>query len=516
MTNPWLLTGEPRARPMQRLTDPVLVVAGVAGVLAFAPFGWFPLAVVALALLFLHWLRDTPGQAFRHGLLFGLGYFGFGVSWVYVSVHTYGNVAWPIAGSIAVLFTLVLALFPALCGYALRLAFPGDARHSLWLVFPAGWLLFEWLRGWIFSGFPWLDLGASQIDSPLSGYLPVIGEYGVSWLVALSAGLISAAWLGRARVLPVLIALSFWAGGAWLDRSDWVRPLGDPLSVSLVQGNVAQEQKWLPENLQHTLTHYAELTFAGERSDVYVWPETAIPAFYDQVDEHYIPSLQQRLAAQGSTLLSGIPVLDREHWEYFNAVIEIAELPVFYYKQHLVAFGEYVPLRRLFGIIVDKLVPMNGDFSRGSAQQPLLHAAGYPVGSSICFEVVFGGLISAALPQAAMLVNVSNDGWFGDSLAPHQHLEIARVRAKENGRPMLRATNTGISAIIDHRGAVSARSAQFETSVVRGHVVPMQGSTPFVRFGNWPVLVIAVLSLLLALLVLPTAPRTATRAQRKQ
>jgi apolipoprotein N-acyltransferase len=158
-------------------------------------------------------------------------------------------------------------------------------------------------------------------------------------------------------------------------------------------------------------------------------------------------------------------------------------------------------MRNLLGIIVDKLVPMNGDFSRGSAQQPLLKAAGYPVGTSICFEVAFGGLIAAALPQAAMLVNVSNDGWFGDSLAPHQHLEIARVRARETGRPLLRATNTGISALIDHHGVIGARSAQFETTVLRGSVVPMQGMTPFVRFGNWPVLGISVLSLLVALLI---------------
>ncbi len=501
MTAPSLAAGESRACPMYWLTDLVLLLAGAAGVLAFAPFGWFVLAVLALALLFRQWLADSPGQAFRHGLSFGLGYFGFGVSWVFVSVHTYGNVVWPVAGFIALLFILVLALFPALTGYALRRLFPGREVSWLWLVFPAGWLLFEWLRGWIFTGLPWLDLGASQIDSPLSGYLPVFGEYGVSWLVALSAGLLSAAWSGRSRVLPVSIVLLLWGGGAWLDRVDWVRPAGDPLSVGLVQGNVAQEQKWLPENLQHTLTHYADLTFAGERSDIFVWPETAIPAFYDQIDEHYIPSLQQRLTAQGSTLLSGIPVLDRTRWEFYNAVIELAPQPVFYYKQHLVAFGEYVPMRNLLGIIVDKLVPMNGDFSRGSAQQPLLKAAGYPVGTSICFEVAFGGLIAAALPQAAMLVNVSNDGWFGDSLAPHQHLEIARVRARETGRPLLRSTNTGISAIIDHRGVISARSAQFETTVLRGSVVPMQGMTPFVRFGNWPVLGISVLSLLVAWLI---------------
>lgn len=492
-----LLAGdESRARSVSWMVDLVLLLAGAAGVLAFAPIGWFPVVVGSLALLFLRWLDDTPRQAFRHGLAFGLGFFGVGMSWVYVSVHTYGNVAWPVAGGIALLFVLVLALFPALAGYAARRLFPGRDRRWLWLVFPAAWLLFEWVRGWIFTGLPWLDLGASQIDSPLSGYLPLAGEYGVSWLAALSAGLLCLAVLGRARLIPLVLLAAVWGGGLLLDRVAWTRPLGDPLSVSLVQGNIAQETKWLPENLEKTLERYGTLTFGGARSDIYVWPETAIPAFYDQVDEHYIPSLEKRLAAQDSTLLSGIPVLDREHWNYYNAVVDVSTHPSFYYKQHLVAFGEYVPMRNLLGIFLDKLVPMNGDFSRGSAHQPLLQAGGYPVGTSICFEVAFGRLIAAAVPQAAMLVNVSNDGWFGDSLAPHQHLEIARVRAKETGRPLLRATNTGISAIIDARGAVTARSAQFTSAVVRGAVVPMQGSTPFVRYGNGPVLAISALSLL--------------------
>ncbi len=512
MSLPSLATGESRVLPVPWLTDLVLLLAGVACVVAFAPFGWYPLAVLAPAVLFLQWINDTPRQAFRHGLVFGLGLFGFGVSWVYVSVHTYGHVLWPVAGLIALLLILVLALYPALLGYALRRLVPGRAPRLLWLAFPAGWLLAEWLRGWLFTGFPWLDLGASQVDSPLSGYLPVCGEYGVTWLVALTSGLLATALVGRRRVLPLLVVALVWAAGGGLERVAWTRPAGKPLTVGLVQGNIAQDEKWKPANLQATLTEYADMTFGGPPSDLYVWPETAIPAFYDQVEEHYLPALQEKLAAQGSTLLSGIPVLDREHWAYYNAVVEVAPHPVFYFKQHLVPFGEYVPLRALVGWLVGKLVPMNGDFSRGAAHQPLLHAAGYPVGTSICFEVAFGRLIAADLPQAAILVNVSNDGWFGASLAPHQHLEIARVRALETGRPLLRATNTGISAIIDPHGTVTARSAQFQPEVVHGRVVPMQGSTPFVRFGNRPVLALCALSLLAAFLT--RRSHTQARADR--
>ncbi|MDH3979941.1 MAG: apolipoprotein N-acyltransferase [Gammaproteobacteria bacterium] len=481
-------------------TTLLLIAAGATAVLAFAPFGWYPLAVLALAILFNQWLSDSPCQAFWHGGLFGLGFFGAGVSWVYVSVHSYGHVMLPVAAMIAALFILVLAVFPAGLGYLARRYFPAPELQSLLLVFPAGWLLAEWLRGWIFTGFPWLDIGASQIDSPLAGYLPLLGEFGVSWLVAVTAGALLCLLRDRRRATVLLLPVLIWGSGTWLDRQEWTSPRGEAIGVSLVQGNVAQEDKWLPENMQATLVRYAEMSFDGTHSDVYVWPETAIPAFYDQVDESYIPYLQEQLEEQGAALLTGVPVLERDSWQYYNGIVALGQAPAFYYKQHLVAFGEYLPLRWLIGDTLDALAVPNADFTPGNAGQPLLQAAGYPIGTSICFEIAFGSLIAAVVPEAAMLVNVSNDGWFGDSLAPHQHLDIARVRAKETGRPLLRATNTGISAIIDHHGEILARSTQFEQVVVRGEVVPMLGETPFVRFGNWPVLVIAVLSFLVVFL----------------
>jgi len=463
----------------------------------------------ALAVLYYRWAQDTPQQAFLHGGLFGIGFFGVGVSWVYVSIHTYGHVSAPVSGLIAALLILVLALFPALAGYLVRRCCPGQGLTLHMLAFPSAWLLAEWVRGWILTGLPWLDLGASQIDGPLAGYLPVCGEYGVTWLVAFSAGTLAGVMRQPRQLVLLLVPVLLWGGGTFLDRVQWTSARAAPLSVAVVQGNVAQEDKWLAGNLKSTLRHYADMTFSGPRSDLYLWPETAIPAFYDQVDESYIPSLLEQLQDRDSALLTGIPVLEREHWRYYNSVLSVSETPGFYHKQHLVAFGEYVPLRAVLGFIVDKLVPMNGDFSRGGPDQPPLQAAGLPVGASICFEVAFGQLIAAQARQAALLVNVSNDGWFGDSLAPHQHLDIARVRARETGRALLRATNTGISAIIDQHGAVIARSAQFEAAVVRGSVTPQQGITPFVRMGNLPVLALSVLGLLLAWVrrrALPPAP----------
>ena len=481
-----------------RLQPWLLVFAGGLAVGAFAPFGAWPLVFLSLAILFNQWLGDSPRAAFINGALFGLGFFGVGASWVYVSIHVYGHVPVLPSALVAVLFVAVLAMFPALAGYLCRRFFAVDSHAGLILVLPAGWLLTEWVRGWIFTGLPWLDIGASQVGGPFGNYLPVIGEYGVTWLVAVSAALLLSLCAGQRRLSSAILLVMLFAGSLLLARVEWTAPAGEPLRVSLVQGNIDQDSKWLPENLQNTLERYIGMTVDEENADIVVWPETAIPAFLHQVEGELLPFLVEIMQEKQATLLTGIPVLERDDWEYFNSVLSLGGEQQRYNKQHLVAFGEYVPLRQYIGFMIDKLVPGNGDFSRGSPDQLLLEAAGYPVGTSICFEAAFARVINRSLPEAALLVNVSNDGWFGRSLAPYQHLEIARVRARETGRPMLRATNTGISAIIDHRGQILAKSPQFEIHVVRGAVVPRTGATPFVMFGHWPVLAFAVLCLLFA------------------
>lgn len=482
----------------ERLQPWLALIAGVLAVGAFAPFGYFPLAFISLAVLFNQWLSDTPHQALRHGGLFGLGFFSVGVSWVYVSVHVYGQLPLPVSALIAILFVLVLAVFPALAGYLVRRYLPVNGWGGVLLVLPSGWVLAEWLRGWVFTGFPWLNTGASQIDGPLAAYLPIVGEYGVAWLLCVCAVLLAAIVGNRRRVISLVLLAVVIASGYLLERIEWTAARGDAIRVSLVQGNIAQADKWAPENLEHTLRLYADLTAAQPDSELVVWPETAIPAFYHQVEDSYIPYLEEQLTESGMSLLTGIPVLDRETWTYYNSVIALNGSRGFYNKQHLVAFGEYLPLRWLIGDTLDALAVPNADFTPGKAGQTLVQAAGYPVGSSICFEVAFARVINDSLPEAAFLVNVSNDGWFGRSLAPFQHLEIARVRAKETGRALLRATNTGISAIIDHDGTIQSRSQQFEQAVVKGDIVPRQGATPYVRFGDWPVVLVAVFCLLLA------------------
>ena len=276
------------------------------------------------------------------------------------------------------------------------------------------------------------------------------------------------------------------------------RPAGKALTATLVQGNIPQALKWQPDQQQATLDRYVALTREHLDSDLVVWPETAVPAFYDQVEADFLTPLREQMDASGVALVTGIPVLDRRDWDYYNAVISLEEPGAFYYKVHLVPFGEYLPLRNWLAGALSFLPVPPSDFTAGRIDQPLLRAAGYPVGTSICYEIAFGEQLIHTLPQAALLINVSNDAWFGDSLAPHQHEEMARMRARETERYILRATNTGISAIIDADGSILAQSHQFKTETITHSVQPRAGATPYVRWGNWPVVALSVILLLLA------------------
>lgn len=457
--------------------------------LAYAPFGVWPLAVVSVAVLFALWAQAGPRQAASLGYLFGLGQFGIGVSWVYNSIHLFGQAVAPLAGVVTLAFVLVLALFPALVGWLVRRVPAPSMGWQLVVVMPATWTLVEWLRGWFLTGFPWLLLGQSQVDSWLVGTAPIVGVYGVSWLVALSAGLLvlaGVAGLGTRAVAGIALA-GIWLSSGLLADMSWTRPAGEPLRAALVQGNVAQEDKMQPDQMGPTLSRYASLSRPhwGD-TDLVVWPETAVPTFYSDVAEGFLEPLAAEARSQGSDLLVGVFAYDAGQGEIYNSLMVPGADPARYDKRHLVPFGEYIPLRELVSGLGQWLrVPMS-DLAAGRGR-PLLEAAGRPLGVSICYEDAFGEEVIDALPRAELLVNVSNDAWFGDSIAPHQHLEIARMRAVETGRDMLRSTNTGISAVIGANGQIVARAPQFETHVLTGSVQPREGATPYVRLGNIPV-----------------------------
>ena len=477
---------------------------GALSVLGFAPFYLYFVPVLTLALLFHLWLHaGSKRAAFAIGLMFGLGLFGVGASWVYVSLHDYGLMPMPLALLATLLFCGFLALFPALAG-VLQAVLKGAPAWRLLAVMPACWVLYEWTLGWIFTGFPWLTLGYTQAPSgPLAGYAPLLGVYGVSLLLALSAGLIALTYntwrhASRSAWLTMSGLLVLWLAGFGLQTVAWTQPIGAPLSVSLLQGNIAQDLKWREDRLRSTLDTYRELVLAS-KSQLIILPETALPLFYDNVPPAYLEELARHARYNGGDLILGLPERDFVQRTYYNSVLSLGTAPTqFYRKQHLVPFGEFIPLKPIFGGIIAMMqIPLT-DFARGAPTQQPLAVAGQQVAMNICYEDVFGEEIIRQLPQATLLANVSNDAWFGDSIAPHQHLQISQMRALESGRYMLRATNTGVTAIINEKGRVLRQAPVFQTVALHGTAQGMRGATPYVRWGNAPFLVLVGGLLILA------------------
>lgn len=465
------------------------LLLGAVSVFGFAPHYLFPLPILGLALL-IHRLRRADARAaFAWGYAFGLGWFLAGVSWVYVSMHDIGGMPAPLAALAVVLFAAYLALFPALAlGMAARWRLPEPAR---WLLAaPALWALMDWLRGTLFTGFPWQALGYAQVpSSPLAGYAPVLGVHGVTALAVFTA-----AALALARPRYWVLALVLWIAGWGFGQVAWTRPKGEPVTVSLLQGNIAQSLKFRPEQVTGTLLTYRRLVLESQ-SRLIVLPETALPIFLDTAPVDYLAELAAHARGLGGDLLLGVP--EREGNRYYNSVVSLGTAaPQVYRKVHLVPFGEFVPPG--FAWFIDLMHIPLGDFARGRPDQPPMAVAGERVAVNICYEDVFGEELIGALPAATLMVNVSNDAWFGDSFAPWQHLQISQMRALETGRWWLRANNTGITAILDERGRVRDHLPPFTTAALHGTAQGRIGLTPYARWGNAGALVLAGLALAMA------------------
>ncbi|MDH3326692.1 MAG: apolipoprotein N-acyltransferase [Gammaproteobacteria bacterium] len=479
--------------------DILAVVAGILMPFAFAPYNFSFLALISLVLIMLCWSGISTKRAFARGWLFGLGMFGFGLYWVHISMNQFGGLGVPLSVFLTALFVMFYALFPAITGYiARRFADRGEhqiAREYL-LIVPAVWVMFEWIKGFLFTGMPWLSVGYSQIDLPVSGYAPVFGVFGVSYAVALSAGFITYWLLSGLKVtkiaLPALLML--WIVPSLLNQVEWSVNIDEPIQVSLIQGNIPQDQKWLYKQRQPTLDLYTRLSRENWASDLVVWPETAIPATYDKI-QPFLKTIAQEARMNSSELLVGLPVYNAQDGEYFNSMLSLGSKESFYDKTHLVPFGEFLPMKSVLGGVIDFFdIPMS-DFTPGKQEKPLLFVAGQQAGISICYEDSFGEEIAKAIPEATFLINASNDAWFGDTSAPHQHLQIARMRSLETARYMVRSTNTGVSAIIDNKGNIKSSSPQFQTHVLTDKIQPMTGMTPFAVFTNMPIVVITFMLL---------------------
>ena len=481
------------------------LVGGAAGVLAFAPFYCWPLALASLWVLFALWNRAaTAWRAFSLGFSWGLGLFAAGVSWIYVSLHVYGSMPAILAGLATLLFCSFLALFPALAGalhrsMASRLQL-SSAVASLVLM-PACFVVFEYLRGWILSGFPWLTMGYTQtpggmIAAPLAGYASVVGTYGISWLLAFTA-CVALSWTGAvatltkaARIAIAVSLLAIWGAGPLLLQIAWTVPSGEPLRVALLQGNIEQDLKWRDDQRAPTLASYHQLVTASQAKLV-VMPETALPDFLDRIPPDYLESIRQHALQGGADVLMGAPIAERPtaagaQYHLANSAVSIGTSPSQRYdKQHLVAFGEFVP--PLFAWVYQWLRIPLADFSPRLDDSRPMHIAGHRVAINICYEDAFGREIAAQLPDAELLVNISNMAWFGRSLAADQHAQLSQMRALETARWMLRATNTGATAAIDEKGMIVQALPGFTRGALEVDAQPLTGATPYSRWRDTPI-----------------------------
>jgi apolipoprotein N-acyltransferase len=483
----------------------VALLAGGLSTLAFSPFGIWPLGLLSVGLLYQGLKQPTGAQAALRGWLWGLGLFASGVSWVYISIHTHGSASPGLAGLLTACFVAGLALIIALMAWL----WAGWLRPSadIWIScvgFAALWVAQEVFRGWFLTGFPWLYHGYSYTDTWLAGWAPIGGVWLVGFTSVFTACLLSELFLWRHRrpaAVGVALLLAIWLGGKALTGVEWTNPTGSPLSVALIQADIAQSRKWDPDHINQTLTLYRDLSVAQGPVDLIVWPETAVPVLQSQA-RAFTDGMAARLAKQGTALITGIPVDTYKDGELhiYNAITVAGEEGQQYLKHKLVPFGEYVPLQDLLrGLIAFFDLPMSS-FSRGPSDQPPLEAAGYRLAPLICYEAVYPDFAARMAAQSELLITISNDSWFGHSIGPLQHLQMARMRAIESDRWMIRSTNNGVTALIDNRGRISQRIAQFEQAVLRGQVQPRTGLTPYLRWRNWP-LALVVMACLIACVV---------------
>lgn len=484
---------------------------GTLVMLGFAPLHLWPLSMLSLAGGFLLISRaDSARQAGWLGWAYGVGYFAAATHWLYISLHKYGGMPGPLAALSVLALSLFLALYPALAAWSARRLCGQHRSLLLCLALPATWALSEWLRSWVFTGFPWASIGYSQIPgAPLAGFAAVIGIYGVGYLLALSCALL--VWLPQQREalltrrpgawLALGSLLLLWLGGLGLQGLAWTQASGAPLKVALLQGAISQDVKWDQKALNDTLAAYYHQIQEAE-GDLIVLPETAFPLFLSDLPPAYVDALLSLAQQKHAGLIVGAPILEPETQRYYNAAVLLSDPKrPSYAKSHLVPFGEFIPMKPLVGWIYETVlqIPLS-DFSRGASAQPPLQVKGQAIAVNICYEDIFGEELLPGAEQAGILLNMSNLAWFDGSVALAQHGQIAQARALETGRSVLRATNTGTTAVIDPHGSYLAKLPEGIPAILSYNVQGYTGRTPYMRWGNGLFLLVCGLALVLAIL----------------
>lgn len=430
-----------------------------------------------------------------HGWLFGNAYFGFGVYWTYNSLHDFGQAPPVVAAFIAALLVMAMAVFPALTLCAWQWTKRQIGTKAIWLL-PVFWFAFEWFRGWFITGMPWISIGYAHTESLLAGYGPIVGVYGISAMsILISVALFAV--VRHKRYSALILVFLVPVGGLLLQNIDWTEADGNPLKITMVQGNIPQEIKWQYEQRQNIFNIYWRETVKNWDSDLIVWPETALPGRSENIEQSILQPMSKTAAEQGSNILTGVIFSENAKNRFYNSMVLLGEQQGVYHKRHLVLFGEYYPLRWLLDIMRNWINIPYSDLTPGPDEQAIMSVKDVKLGISICFEDAFSRDIMRDMPDANVLVNASNDAWFGDSLAPHQHLQMAQMRAIETGRPMVRSTNTGISAFIDDKGRIEQMSEQFKIQSMTQMVQGRSGITPFYYFekvqGSLSIFVILLL-----------------------
>jgi apolipoprotein N-acyltransferase len=486
----------------------ILLIAGAAITLSFAPFNIWPISLVSLTIFALALKQQTLSACLKRSFIFGLGLYLGGVHWVYVSVHNFGGASVFLASLIVLIFALFLAFVFTLPFYISGKWFR-DHPLNLIIVIPACWLLGEWLRSWLLTGFPWLYLGYGHLDTWLSGWAAIGGVMSISFMLAVTAGVIAElilfikkdSSLSRISLLSSVIpVIGFWIAGFFLQQITWAKPDQTPITVGMVQPNLSQDIKlnWSEKSVYQSLDQLREQSKDLWKNDWVIWPEAAIPtALTFHTALPFLEEMNSIASDNQAALFTGVIYDDEKNEKYYNSIVGLGSGYGFYHKRRLVPFGEYVPLEDYLRGLIEFFNLPTSFIHLGPEEQHGLIAKGIRITPAVCYEIVYPDLIAQSAKETQVLLNLNNLGWFLDSIQSKQFMQMAQMRALETGRYLIYNTNNGPSAIIDNKGKIVAQSEAFKADTLSGTIYPVKDWTPFMMIGSWPLALILSFILLL-------------------